>query len=121
MKYVSIALRIIPAIIILQTLYFKFSAHQDSVALFSELGVEPYGRIGLGILELITAIMLIVPKTSQMGALASVGLMIGAIFTHLFIIGVVFQDDGGALFAMAVITFVCSAIFLFLSRQKLDV
>ena len=118
MKYLLIALRLIPSIILLQTLFFKFSGHSDSVALFSLLGVEPYGRIGLGIIELIVAIMLIVPKTSINGSLANVVLMIGAIFTHLFKIGIVFRDDKGVLFAMAITSFVCSALFLFLFLTK---
>ena len=113
------ALRIVPAIILLQTLWFKFSGHPVSVALFSQLGVDPYGRVGVGILELIIAVMLLVPKTSLMGALATVILMIGAILTHLFMIGLEFRNDGGSLFTMAVITFACSALFLFLNRRKL--
>ena len=62
-------LRFVVAFILVQTLYFKFSAHPDSVHIFSTLGLEPYGRIGIGILELIAAILLFIPKTVWMGAL----------------------------------------------------
>ena len=45
----SLVLRLVPAIILLQTLYFKFSAAPESVFIFEQLGLEPWGRIGLGV------------------------------------------------------------------------
>ena len=58
---ISMVLRIAVAVIFIQTLYFKFTAHPDSVYIFSKLGVEPYGRIGLGIAELIAAVLILWP------------------------------------------------------------
>lgn len=118
-KYLPLALRLIAAIILLQTLYFKFSAHPDSVALFTQLGLEPHGRIGIGIMELIAAILIMMPKTIWMGAGLTVGLMAGAIFSHLTELGIVFNDDGGTLFALAVITLVCAAVTLWLDRKRI--
>ena len=83
-------LRIIAAVILLQTLYFKFTAQPESVELFTKLGMEPWGRIGTGIGELITAILLLIPRTTLLGAVMGVGLMSGAIFFHLTKLGINF-------------------------------
>ncbi|WP_437373063.1 DoxX family protein [Maribacter litoralis] len=110
-------LRIVPAIILLQTLYFKFSAAPESVFIFSTLGVEPYGRIGLGVIELITAILILIPKTAFYGTLTALALMVGAIFSHLFVLGIVVQNDGGTLFILALLTFCCCGLYLLLKKN----
>ena len=112
-------LSIAAAIILIETLYYKFSAHPDSVLLFTTLGVEPWGRIGLGIVELITAILLIVPRTTAIGSAIGLGIISGAIFSHLFIIGINFNNDGGALFTLAMVVFVCCAIVAFMKKDEL--
>lgn len=111
-------LRIIPAIILLQTLYFKFSGAPESVYIFSTLGIEPYGRIGSGIAELIAAVLILIPKTTWMGALLSLGVISGAIISHLTILGIEVQGDGGYLFALALVVFVCSAAVLFQEKEN---
>lgn len=111
------ALRWVPAVILLQTLFFKFSAHSVSVHIFSTLGIEPWGRIMTGVLELVAGVMLIVPAVSGLGALLSVGLMASAIASHLMFIGIEVLGDGGQLFAMAVMVFLLS---LEVSRQEKD-
>lgn len=111
-------LRIAASVILLQTLYFKFSAAPESVYIFSALGMEPYGRIGSGIAELIVALLLLIPKTTWLGALGGCGVMIGAIFSHIFVLGVEVQGDGGFLFALALITFVCCLVLLYLDRYR---
>jgi len=111
--------RIIPAVILLQTLYFKFTGHPDSVALFSELGAEPFGRIGIGVFELIAGLLLLIPKTTRFGAFISLGLMVGAIGSHLFVLGIDYNNDGGTLFFMAVIVFVFSASLVYYFRKAL--
>ena len=118
-KIISWITRVVAAVILLQTLFFKFTAAPESVALFTQLGVEPWGRIGLGIAELIVAILLLVPRTAWLGAIGGIGLMIGAIGAHLTTIGIVFNNDGGALFTLAVITLVSSAIALFIHREDI--
>jgi hypothetical protein len=110
---------ILTAIILLQTLYFKFSAAPESVFIFSELGMEPYGRIGTGIIELIVAVLLLVRKTALFGAIAGLGVISGAILSHLFVLGVVVQDDGGLLFGMAILVFVLLMISIILQKDKL--
>jgi len=53
--------RIVAAALLLQTLFFKFTAAPESVYIFTKVGLEPWGRIGSGVVELIAAIMLFVP------------------------------------------------------------
>src|SRR6185369_12012224 len=103
--------RIVAAIILLQTLFFKFTGAPESVELFTKLGVEPWGRIGTGVLELIASVLILIPATVWLGAVLSIGLMIGAIASHILIIGVL-RGDGGQLFLYAVIVLV-SALFSF--------
>lgn len=111
--------RIAIAVILLQTLYFKFTAQPESVVLFTKLGVEPWGRIGTGILELITGILILIPSFAALGALMSLGLMAGAIASHLLVIGIESDNDGGQLFMLAVIVFTLSAIVLYLRRNEI--
>ncbi len=110
-------LRIIPAVILLQTLFFKFTGDPEAVHIFTTLGVEPYGRIGLGIIELITAVLLLYPRTAVIGAGLGVLLMIGAILSHFFVLGIVVQNDGGKLFILALTTLACCALFLFFRKS----
>ena len=103
----------------LQTLYFKFTAAPESVYIFSTLGLEPWGRIGIGSLELIASVLIVIPKTTSLGALLALGIMAGALVSHLTKLGIVVQNDGGQLFTLALIVFVCSATLLILSRKQL--
>ncbi len=114
----SILLRIIAAIILLQTLYFKFSSHPESVELFTKLGVEPWGRIATGVIELIAGILLLVPTTVFIGAILGVGLMTGAIISHLTALGVESQGDGGQLFILAIIVLVICSTLGYLHLQQ---
>lgn len=115
---ISWLLRLVAAAILLQTLYFKFSAHPESVELFTKLGVEPWGRIGTGVIELITGILLIIPATGFIGAFLGLGLMSGAILSHLAVIGIESKGDGGQLFMLAIIVFIICIILLFIHRQQ---
>ena len=112
-------LRIAVAIILIQTLRFKFTAHPDSVYIFETVGLEPYGRIGIGILELIAGVLLLIPRTIWAGALLTLGLIGGAIMMHLTQLGIEVKDDGGVLFYTAIITFILSAIILYNQRKEI--
>ncbi len=118
LKILSWVLRIVVAVILLQTLYFKFTAHPESVELFTKLGVEPWGRIGTGVIELITGILLLIPSTVFIGAFLSFGLMSGAILSHLTVIGIESKGDGGKLFTLAIVVFIASLILLILHRKE---
>ena len=116
-KKLLLFLRIAIAVILLQTLRYKFLAHPDSVYIFSALGLEPYGRIGIGIVELIASILLFPKKTTWLGALLSVGLMAGALFSHLTLLGIEVKNDGGTLFYMALLTWILSLTVLWEERK----
>ncbi len=119
----SWVLRGIAAAILLQTLFFKFSGAKESVYIFSTLGLEPWGRIGSGVVELVASILLLVPTTAAWGAALSLGVISGAIFSHLTKLGITLPavDDHGELFALALIVFVCSAGVLVLHRHQLPI
>ncbi|MFM9984728.1 MAG: DoxX family protein [Flavobacteriales bacterium] len=105
-------LRLLAAAILVQTLYFKFTGSPESVYIFSTLGIEPVGRIGSGIAELVAAILLLIPRFNVYGALLASGTMMGAILSHLTILGVEVMNDGGLLFALALIVLICSGLLL---------
>ncbi|MCP9753529.1 DoxX family protein [Ferruginibacter sp. HRS2-29] len=114
----SPVLRIVAAAILLQTLYFKFTGQPESVELFTKLGVEPWGRIGTGVIELIAGILLLLPATVFIGAMSGIGLMTGAILSHLFVIGIESRGDGGQLFMLAIIVLVCCIVIAWMHRKQ---
>ncbi len=101
----------------LQTLFFKFTGAEESIKIFSQLGAEPWGRIGSGVLELISSILILVPATVWIGSILAIGLMGGAILSHLAVIGV-FRDDGGQLFFYAVAVLVCALYSFWKSKGQ---
>ena len=114
-------LRLIVAVILLQTLFFKFSAAKESIYIFSTLGVEPWGRIGSGIFELIASILLFIPSTTTVGAAMALAATGSAILFHLTRLGIALTPvgDHGELFALAVVVTVCSIGVLAQHRQEL--
>lgn len=115
---ISWLLRITAAIVLLQTLYFKFSGHPESVELFTKLGVEPWGRIGTGVIELIASVLLLIPSTVFFGAVLGAGLMSGAILSHLTVIGIESKGDGGQLFMLAITVMICSLLLCFMHKTQ---
>lgn len=111
--------RILAAIIMMQTLYFKFSASPESVYIFTTVGMEPWGRIAIGLFELVAAILLLSNVTAWLGALLALGLMAGALIMHLTKLGISVQGDGGYLFALALIVFLCSAYVVLRNRAQI--
>ena len=120
-QHILLALRIIVAVILIQTLRFKFTAHPDSVYIFETIGLEPFGRIGIGVLELIAGLLLLFRKTAWAGSLLTVGLMAGAIMMHLTQLGIEVRNDGGVLFYTALATFVMAFILLVNFRKELPI
>ena len=112
-------LRIAAAAIMLQTLFFKFSAAPESVYIFTTVGIEPWGRIATGIAELVASLLILWPRTTWMGAILGLGIMSGALLSHLFILGYEIMGDGGQLVWYAVIVWVSSAVLLWLNRHYL--
>ncbi len=118
-RLLSWALQLTTVGILFQTLFFKFSGAEESVYIFSVLGLEPWGRIGSGMAELIACFLLVVPRTVAIGALLSLGVISGAIVSHLTKLGIVVKGDGGLLFALALIVFACSLGTLAIRRAEL--
>ncbi len=112
-------LRIVSAVIFLQTLFFKFTASDESVYIFQMLGIEPFGRIGSGIAELIASILILFPRTTIYGALLGMGIMAGAIVSHLFVLGIEVRNDGGLLFGLALVAFACCAVLAYLNKREI--
>lgn len=125
---VSWVLQLAVAGILLQTLFFKFTGAEESVYIFSSIGkfigvaaVEPWGRIGSGVVELIASILLLIPATAPLGAILTIGVMAGAIVSHLVVLGIDVMSDGGLLFGLALAAFTGSAIVLVLRRGQIPV
>ncbi|MFD0998344.1 DoxX family membrane protein [Ohtaekwangia kribbensis] len=114
------AARIIAAAIMAQTLYFKFTGAEESVYIFSTVGMEPVGRIAVGILELVASVLLIINATAWLGALLGAGLMAGALGMHATLLGIEVKGDGGYLFCLALIVLICCCWVIFFNRQKIN-
>jgi putative oxidoreductase len=113
------ALKLVVAIILLQTLYFKFTAHAASVHIFTELGIEPWGRITLGIVELIVSILVLWPKTAHIGMLLSFLVILGAIGSHFLVLGINVMSDCGSLFLLAIIVAIASLIYIVMHKLEI--
>ena len=120
-RIASWLLRGVAAAILLQTLYFKFTGAPESIYIFTTLGLEPWGRIGTGVVELIASILLLIPGTVVYGAILSLGVISGAIFSHLTKLGITLPlvDDHGELFVLALVVFACSLGVLIMHRHEI--
>ena len=118
-KILLLAVRLGIVALLYSTLWFKFTGHPESVALFTKLGVEPYGRLFTGFVELITGILLLIRRTAWLGALMGIGTMGGAIMSHFFIIGIESAADGGQLFYTACIIALLCSIVLWAYRKEI--
>lgn len=119
LRIISWILRVLAALIMLQTLYFKFTGAEESVYIFTRLGMEPYGRIGIGIMELIASVLILYPRTTSLGALLGMGLMCGALFFHLTKLGIVVMDDGGQLFIYALLVLIACLLLVLINRKPI--
>lgn len=111
--------RLTAAAILLQTLFFKFTGAPESIYIFTKVGMEPWGRYGSGVAELLASILLMINCRAWAGALLALGVMGGAIVSHLTVLGIVVQNDGGLLFGLAVVVAVCSVVVLILHRRQI--
>jgi uncharacterized membrane protein YphA (DoxX/SURF4 family) len=112
---------VVAAAILLQTLYFKLTGAPEPVYIFTTIGMEPWGRYGSAAVELVAGILLLVPSMAGTGAVLALGVISGAIFFHLTTLGIVVMDDGGTLFVMALVVFVCSLTVTWLRRKQIPV
>jgi len=108
---------VIAALLLLQTLFYKFSGSEESIYIFTTVGMEPWGRIGAGIFELIASVLLLTNRLKIYGAICALGVISGAIFFHLTSLGIEVMNDNGLLFYYAVTIFV-SCLIILLFRKK---
>jgi len=120
-QIVSWICRIVAAVILGQTLFFKFTGAEESIYIFTKVGLEPWGRYGSGVAELIATILLLTSRFTWAGALLALGVISGALVSHLTVLGIVVKGDGGLLFGLAVTVFVTSAVAAFLHRRQIPV
>ena len=113
--------QIVAAVILAQTLYFKFTGEPESVYIFSTLKAEPWGRIASGVFELIAVILLVNSKTAALGAVLAMGLMVGAIGAHLTKLGIAVQGDGGLLFGLGVVTLLAATMVAVIRRKEIPI
>ncbi len=118
-KILSWAVQILAAVVLFQTLYYKFSGGPETVYIFETIGMEPWGRYISGLLELVAAILLLLPRISWVGAMLGLGMISFAIYFHFTQLGIEIKGDGGALFYLAVTVFVSCVIILLLRRHQL--
>jgi len=121
MKLFSLVLRLTAAVILLQTLFFKFTGAEESVYIFSTLGAEPWGRVGSGVVELIASVLLLIPATAVYGAMLAAGVGAGAVASHLAFLGIEVKGDGGLLFALALVVLACGLTLLAIHRRSIPV
>tara|TARA_R110001632_G_scaffold116951_4_gene228791 strand:- start:6101 stop:6490 length:390 start_codon:yes stop_codon:yes gene_type:complete len=122
-KYIPLVLKLVAAIIMLQTLFFKFTGAQESIDLFTTIAGENEAamRIGTGVIELIASILLFIPKKTWLGALLAFGTMSGAVMSHITILGIEHNNDGGALFISAILVLLTSAALLVLNKKDIPI
>jgi putative oxidoreductase len=111
--------QVLAAIIMIQTLYFKFTGAEESIYIFTKVGIEPWGRYATGVTELIASMLLLIPAYSWVGAAIACGLMSGAIFLHATILGFHIMNDKGYLFILAICTFLCSLLILYIRKNQI--
>jgi hypothetical protein len=119
MSRLSWLLQIVVAVILLQTLFFKFTGAEESIYIFTTVGAEPWGRYGSGVMELAAAVLLLIPATVSLGALLAAAVGVGAVVSHLTVLGIDVKGDGGLLFTLACVVLIGSAIVLALHRKEL--
>lgn len=115
----DLLMRVLAAFIFGQTLFFKFAGAEESMYIFDRLGIEPWGRIGSALAELVVVLVLLIPRTAFLGALGGLAILSVAILSHLTVLGIVVQGDGGLLFGMAVLAWFCCLGISILRRRDL--
>lgn len=120
-RFVSGVCRIVAAVILGQTLLFKFTGAEESIYIFTKVGLEPWGRYGSGVVELAAAVLLLTPRFAWGGALLALGVISGALASHLAVLGIVVMGDGGLLFGLAITVFATSAVTAFLHRRQIPI
>jgi hypothetical protein len=116
-KRICWAAQVLVALILAQTLFFKFTYAPETQVIFADRGGRPAATF-VGVIELLCVILLLMSRTAAIGAALSLLVISGAIFTHLTSLGIQVVDpatgegDGGLLFGLAVVVALGSAVVL---------
>ena len=110
-------LQILAAAILLGAAVGKFSSTAGDVFIFTELGMEPTGRIIIGLIEATAALMLLTKNYPALGALLGIGVMCGAVIAHVSVLGFNVQGDRG-LHIVLLLTVVLSSGTVLIARRK---
>jgi putative oxidoreductase len=110
---------LVAAGIMIETVFFKFTAAPESVYIFSKMGTEPWMRWVQGIWELLASIGLLWPRLRWAGGILTTGAMLAAILSHMTWLGYSIQGDAGLLFGMAIVTFTCGVTVMWTHRHHI--
>ncbi len=138
-KIITNILIVYIAFVFIQSLFFKFSGAPETQHIFNTIdawAADTFGIAGLFVppgvfnayviasAELVASILLLVGMFTarkiliSLGAVMALGVITGAIFSHLFTpLGISVQDDGGALFFMACGVWISSVIIVFMHKS----
>ena len=94
----------------------KFTGAAGAVTLFTDLHMEPGGRILIGVIEVISIALLLSPRLSAWGALLCLGVMTGAVLAHVTVVG--FGGPLAMLFVMAIISGCSLVVLLYRLRHQ---
>ncbi len=118
-KAISWIAQIIAAVIMGQTLFYKFTGHPQTLEIFQEELNMPNGHYIIGALELLACILLILPQSVVYGAILGAGLMTGAIIAHITKLG--WEGERGALGLYAVLTLTSCLVVLIVRRRQIPI
>jgi len=118
-RIISWTCSLVAAGIMIETLFFKFTAAPESVYIFNKMGTEPWMRWVQGIWELLASIGLLWPRMRWAGGILTTGAMAAAILSHLTWLGFAVQSDHGLLFGMACVTFTCGFTVMMMHRDSI--
>ncbi|EMO62054.1 DoxX family membrane protein [Leptospira borgpetersenii] len=115
-KFFDWMARIVASVILIPAFYFKLSGAESSIATFTALDAEPFGRYVVGFFELGVVFLLLIPQTSWLGAMIATVIMVGAIGSHISILG--FQGEMGISFLLAFVVLICCLTELVASKDR---
>ena len=99
--------------------YLKFSGSLESVFIFTELGMEPEGRILVGCLEVVASLFLMTKSFSQYGAFLSLAIMLGAMIAHATVLGWEVNGDGGRRLLLWTVNTICISYIMYIDRMRI--
>ncbi len=119
-RLLDMATRVVASAIFAYTAYMKFTAAPAAVYIFQRIGMEPAGRYAVGALEVITIVLMLIPKSAWRGAILGALMMFGAICMHLTIGEFNINGDSGLMFGAAIVVLACCVSILVMHKADLE-